>query len=197
MTVATTRFLNPQYHSETTSLAFTDGAKEGGTAMADSTLTSLPPHHPRCLGCGPDNPAGLHLAVSRDGDSVVTDVTFDARHRGAPGLAHGGAISAACDDLFGFVLYVVEEMAVTRRLTVDYLAPVPLGQPHRITAGLQRRHGRRLHLEATGTGHDGITRFTAEALFVVVDHNHFAPHGLEADVQAMFTRHQPHDRKDR
>lgn len=165
--------------------------------MPDSTLASLPPHHPRCLGCGPDNPAGLHLAVYRDGDTVVTDVTFDARHRGAPGLAHGGAISAACDDLFGFILYVVEEIAVTRTLTVDYLAPVPLGQPHRITARLQRRHGRRLHLEATGIGHDGITRFTAEALFLVVDHDHFAPHGSEADVQAMFAPHQPRHQEHR
>lgn len=163
--------------------------------MADPMPISLPPHHPQCLGCGPDNPAGLHLDVQRDGDTVVTDITFDPRHRGAPGLAHGGAISAACDDLFGFVLYLVEEVAVTRTLTVNYLAPVPLGQPHRITARLQHRHGRRLHLEATGTGPDGLTRFTAEALFLTVDHNHFAPHGADTEVQAMFTHHQPHDRE--
>lgn len=31
---------------------------------------------------------------------MVTDVTFDAWHRGAPGLAHGGAISVARDDLW-------------------------------------------------------------------------------------------------
>ncbi|EHR53555.1 acyl-coenzyme A thioesterase PaaI-like protein [Saccharomonospora amisosensis] len=160
--------------------------------MADPSLISLPPHHPQCLGCGPDNPAGLHLEVYRDGDSVATDVAFDARHRGAPGLAHGGAISAACDDLFGFVLYLVQEIAVTRTLTVNYLAPVPLGQPHRITARLQRRQGRRLHLEATGTGHDGVTRFIAEALFLVVDREHFTPHGADADVLAMFNRPPEH-----
>lgn len=159
--------------------------------MPDSPHSSLPPHHPQCLGCGPDNPAGLQLAVYRDGDTVVTDVAFDARHRGAPDLAHGGAISAACDDLFGFVLYLVDEIAVTRRLTVDYLAPVPLGQPQRITAGLQRRHGRRLHLDATGVGEDGTTRFTAQALFLIVDRAHFAQHGPEDDVQAMFAHHPP------
>lgn len=158
--------------------------------MTDSTAASLPPHHPQCLGCGPENPAGLRLVVYRDGDAVFTDIAFDARHRGAPGLAHGGAISAACDDLFGFVLYVVEGIAVTRTLTVDYLAPVPLGQPHRITARLHRRDGRRLHLDATGIGADGVTRFTAQAVFIVVDTDHFAQHGDELDVRAMFT-HRP------
>ncbi|UUV28619.1 PaaI family thioesterase [Amycolatopsis roodepoortensis] len=157
--------------------------------MADSGVASLPPHHPQCLGCGPDNPAGLHLSVYRDGDEVFTDLAFDARHRGAPGLAHGGAISAACDDLFGFVLYVVEEIAVTRTLTVEYRAPVPLGQRHRITARLHHRDGRRLHLEATGVGEDGVTRFTAQALFIVVDIDHFSDHGTELDVHAMFTQH--------
>lgn len=156
--------------------------------MPDSTLAALPPHHEQCLGCGPENPAGLHLAVYRDGDEVFTDVAFDARHRGAPGLAHGGAISAACDDLFGFVLYVIEQIAVTRTLSVDYLAPVPLGQSHRITARLHHRDGRRLHLEATGVGEDGVTRFTAQALFIVVDLNHFTHHGTEREIHAMFTQ---------
>ncbi|WP_255375744.1 PaaI family thioesterase [Saccharomonospora sp. CUA-673] len=135
------------------------------------------------------------MAVYRDGDAVFTDITFDTRHRGAPGLAHGGAISMACDDLFGFVLYLVQEIAVTRTLTVDYLAPVPLDQPHRITARLQHQQGRQLHLEATGTGHDRITRFTATALFLIVDHDHFAAHSRDTDLQTMLTQHQPHDHK--
>lgn len=158
-------------------------------AVTDSTAASLPPHHPGCLGCGPENPAGLGLVVYRDGDAVFTDIAFDARHRGAPGLAHGGAISAACDDLFGFVLYVVDEIAVTRTLTVDYLAPVPLDQPHRITARLHHRDRRRLHLDATGAGEDGVTRFTARAVFIVVDPAHFTQHGTDHEVRALFTHH--------
>ena len=68
---------------------------------------ALPPHSSQCMGCGPDNPAGLAMQVRREGDEVVCEQTFDHRQVGAPGLAHGGAVAAACDDLFGFVLYLV------------------------------------------------------------------------------------------
>ncbi|MHA6794325.1 PaaI family thioesterase [Pseudonocardia bannensis] len=116
----------------------------------------------------------------RAGDAVVTDVTFDERHIGAPGLTHGGAVAAACDDLFGFVLYVVGEPAVTRSLQVDYLAPVPLHQTHRITARLDSRDGRKLHMIAEGAAPDGPIRFTARATFVVVQLAHFERYGAMA-----------------
>ena len=32
---------------------------------------SIPPHHDRCLGCGPENPHGFHLTVFADGDKVI------------------------------------------------------------------------------------------------------------------------------
>ena len=56
----------------------------------------LPAHTPVCMGCGPDNPHGLQLTAYSDGPEVFADVTFGERHIGAPGLAHGGAIAAAC-----------------------------------------------------------------------------------------------------
>ena len=70
------------------------------------------------MGCGPDNPHGLHVEVYRSADSVYADVTFDERHIGAPGLAHGGAVAAACDDVLGFTLWIAGTPAVTRSLTV-------------------------------------------------------------------------------
>lgn len=66
----------------------------------------LPAHTPTCMGCGPQNPHGLQLVAYRSGDTVYADVTFDERHIGAPGLAHGGAIAAACDDVLGFALWI-------------------------------------------------------------------------------------------
>ncbi len=129
------------------------------------------------MGCGPDNPHGLQLVVYRDGDTVYGDVTFDERHIGAPGLAHGGAVAAACDDVLGFTLWIALTPAVTRSLTVEYLRPVPLHQPHRIAAHITAREGRALHVTGTGTGIDGVTRFTASAVFITVSADHFAAHG--------------------
>ena len=134
----------------------------------------LPAHHPECLGCGPDNAHGHHLQVRRAGERVVSEHVFDARHVGAPGIAHGGAVATVVDDLFGFVLYLVGEPAVTRHLEVDYHAPVLLQRRYVLEARLERREGRKLFVEATGTDDAGNTAFTAKALFVVVPLQHFA-----------------------
>ena len=50
---------------------------------------------------------------------MVAEVAFEDRHVGAPGIAHGGAVATVFDDLFGFLLYAVAELAVTRSLQVD------------------------------------------------------------------------------
>lgn len=141
----------------------------------------LPSHTTTCMGCGPENPHGLQLVVHRSGDAVYTDVTFDERHIGAPGLAHGGAVAAACDDVLAFTLWIAGTPAVTRTLTVEYLRPVPLHQPHRITAHITSREGRALHVTAMGTGEGGVARFTASGVFVVVSPEHFAAHGDVSD----------------
>lgn len=129
------------------------------------------------MGCGPDNPHGLHLVVYRSADTIYSDVTFDERHIGAPGLAHGGAVAAACDDVLGFTLWIAGTPAVTRSLTMEYLLPVPLHQPHRIAAHITAREGRALYVTGTGTDLDGVTRFTANAVFIAVSTEHFAAHG--------------------
>jgi len=134
---------------------------------------AFPPHHPGCLGCGPDNPYGYHLQAWRDGERVRARQVFDERHVGAPGIAHGGAVATVVDDLLGFVLYLVGEPAVTRHLEVDYLAPVLLGVPYLLQAWLARRDGRKLFLQLTGTDEQARRAVDARAVFVVVGLEHF------------------------
>ena len=172
------------------------GAGVGPTARGSRMTTSsngaapvaLPPHTPTCMGCGPDNPNGLHMKVFRSGQQVYADVAFDERHIGAPGLAHGGAIAAACDDVLGFTLWIATTPAVTRNLAIGYLLPVPLHQPHRITASIVNRDGRALHVAATGTGDDGVVRFIATAMFIAVSVEHFAAHGDLGEFGEMLER---------
>lgn len=133
----------------------------------------LPPHHDQCLGCGPGNPHGHHLQVRRSGDAVVADHTFDIRHVGAPGIAHGGAVATAIDDLYGFLLYLVGTPAVTRQLTVDYRAPVLIGAPYRLEAHVQSHEGRKLFLTASITAAGGSVLATSTAVFVTVGVDHF------------------------
>ena len=134
----------------------------------------LPPHHEQCLGCGPDNPHGHHLQVRRHEDSVVAVHTFDDRHVGAPGIAHGGAVATVIDDLLGFLLYRVGQPAVTRSLTIDYLAPVLLNVPYELQAHITGTEGRKLFVQAAVAGPDRRDAAHAKALFLIVDPDHFS-----------------------
>lgn len=137
----------------------------------------IPPHHDNCLGCGPENGAGLQMAMrSRDND-VVADLVLDRRHEGAPGLAHGGAIATALDDLFGGVLVLVQTPAVTASLNVEYRRPVPLGAPLQLAARCVETEGRRLKMR--GEIHLGAQLLAeATAVFVRVDVAHFEQAGM-------------------
>ena len=134
----------------------------------------LPPHAPRCLGCGPENPHGLQLSTYVDGDGVRARLVVDERHQGAPGISHGGAVAVAFDDLLGALLFLLEEPAVTRELTVEYLRPVLLGRSYDLTGRVERREGRKFWTagQATDT-EDGAVVARSRALFLVVGLEHF------------------------
>ena len=134
----------------------------------------LPEHHDQCLGCGTGNPHGHRLRVIRQGDGVQAWHTFDNRHVGAPGIVHGGAVATVLDDLYGFLLYLVGEPAVTRQLTVDYLAPVLIGTTYRLDAAVTQREGRKLFVAASVSAVEGRSVATSTAVFVTVGADHFA-----------------------
>ena len=77
---------------------------------------------------------------------------------------------------FYLALAAISLITVAANLLANRL-PVPLHQPHRITAHITAQDGRALHVAATGTGDDGVLRFTATARFIAVSVEHFAAHG--------------------
>lgn len=129
----------------------------------------------RCSGGGSDTPHGIGLRVTVGGEpyAVLSNHVFDQRHRGAPGVSHGGAVAAAIDDLFGFVLVRVLTPAVTRDLSVRYRLPVRLDVPTRLQARLVERVSRELHIEATAS-QDDVVVVSATAVFVEVDLEHLS-----------------------
>lgn len=140
--------------------------------------TALPSHHAQCLGCGQENPHGHQLVVRREGDLAVTaEHRFDERHVGAPGIAHGGAVATVLDDLYGFLLYSIGDLAVTRELQVEYLRPVRLNRDYRLRATVDARVGRGIQMSATLETPEGRVTATSRALFVAVGVEHFKAHG--------------------
>lgn len=143
---------------------------------------AMPSHTPSCMVCGQVNPDSWHLTAFRRGEEVECAFTFDQRHEGGPGLAHGGAVAAVCDDVLGHVLTLLGQPAVTRRLEVDYLKPVLLGEEHTLVGRVESVEGRKIWLTLEALALDGQPRFTARGLFIRVGLEHFLA-GLSAEEQ--------------
>ncbi|HWH32927.1 MAG TPA: PaaI family thioesterase [Egibacteraceae bacterium] len=138
-----------------------------GEPFQDGEL--LPFHLPECYGCGPENESGLHLSVRAAPENAVAgEYTFTRRLGGAPGVAHGGAVAALLDDLFGFVLVRILVPAVTRDLQVRYRRPVHLHTPCALSARLVGREGREVHM-AGELRQEGQVKAAAEAVFVELE----------------------------
>ena len=133
----------------------------------------LPPHHPHCLGCGPENPASVGLKMERDGERVRGSVTLDDRHQGAPGYAHGGAVTTILDDALGMLLFVLRRPAVTARIEVDFRRPAYLSHPFEVEAWVHEIDGRKLWMLAE-LRDAGELIAAARSLFLEVDPKHFA-----------------------
>lgn len=96
-------------------------------------------------------------------------------HQGAPGLAHGGVISAAVDEGMGYLLWLVGSPAVTANLQVDFRRPVPVGSRLELDGRVDRVRGRKIWASMEGRV-DGEVAVEARALYLKVDLEHFLPH---------------------
>lgn len=121
---------------------------------------------------GRTNPMGIGVQVVRRGDTAVATTTLGPAFEGAPGRANGGAVGAILDETMGYLLPIIGEMAYTANMSIDYIAPAPLGIEATFTARLRDRADRKLWIEAVGESSEGVF-VRAEALFLTVDLSRF------------------------
>ena len=108
----------------------------------------MPPQHdPACFGCG-DNPIGFQLAQpeTEGADRYETTFSFDERHQGGPGLAHGGLVAALVDEACGLVATWYRFPVVTGRIFLRYRRPVPINHPLSVRAFIEEERGRRVYV---------------------------------------------------
>ena len=79
----------------------------------------------------------LELQIDWDAGEAVVHLEVPGAVQAAPAIAHGGFLAALADHVMGFVAAQQDgRPAVTRQMTVDYLAPTPtLGGDHHPGAG--------------------------------------------------------------
>jgi acyl-coenzyme A thioesterase PaaI-like protein len=146
----------------------------------------IPCHYSRCFVCGTEAEAGLGLTVvAGEGLRLTGQFTVTEQHQGAPGLAHGGLLTAAFDDALGSLNWLLTAPAVTGRLETDFRRPVPVGSTLHITAEVVGVKGRKVFTRAVGRldAPDGPVAVTASALFIQVPLEHFTTHGRVEDVE--------------
>jgi acyl-coenzyme A thioesterase PaaI-like protein len=125
---------------------------------------------------GRSSPWGLDLEVHRHGGEIVGLLTLHAAHEAAPGRAHGGIVAGLFDDVFGFVLGVLQQPAFTGELTVRYVRPTPLHRPLACRGRLVERSGRKIWIEGELVDvESGEELARGRAVFIAVDQAAMVP----------------------
>ena len=146
---------------------------------AAEKLTQDPRHHtaPRpwkrdyCFGCGPANPVGLRLnfELSSGGDSYVAEFKLGTQFGGPPGHAHGGIIATILDEAMNKANKLQRRVALTRRIEVEYLRPIPLGRPLVAEGRIGSVRGRASYNRAEIRNREGAVLARSRGKFLVVD----------------------------
>ena len=147
---------------------------------------AIPSHYRWCFSCGVDHPTGLQMRITAgEGLTVFGEFNVTEHHQGAPGLAHGGLLTSAVDEILGSLNWLLDGPAVTGRLECDFRRPVPVGSVLFIDAEIIGVKGRKVFTRAIGRlgGPEGPIAITAAALFVQVPLQHFVDHGTPEQVE--------------
>jgi len=95
-----------------------------------------------CFGCSPNNPDGLRMAFSEEGEDVLCSWEPRPQFIGYGGIVHGGIQATLHDEIASWVVFVKMKTAgFTQRLELDYRSPV------RIEAGNLSLRSRLDHVE--------------------------------------------------
>ncbi len=128
-----------------------------------------PPNH--CFGCGEKNLQGMHLKFSYDGAHrrILSKFRLSRRYSGPPGYCHGGIIATILDEVMAKLNRPRQVTAVTSRMSIAYLKPVPLQQPLRAEAWETRATGRRHFRSAEIRNEQGTVLARATGTFIAID----------------------------
>ncbi|HXP48031.1 MAG TPA: PaaI family thioesterase [Terriglobales bacterium] len=145
-------------------------------------------HRNFCFACGKDNPHGMHLKffLDDDGRHFVCRFRLSDRFWGPPKHAHGGIIATILDEAMGKVNKLRHVIAVTSKMTVEYLKPVPLGKPL-VAVGWEKSVRGRRHINlAEVRNQAGEVLARSQGTFIAIDpHRMFGKYLTKAQQAAL------------
>jgi uncharacterized protein (TIGR00369 family) len=108
-----------------------------------------------CFGCGRNNPIGLKLKFTRDGDTLRTEFTPEKTHQGWPGLLHGGILGCLLDEVMSNIAYATGNTCLTASINIRLRQPVRVEVPLVITARITRQRKKLIETEGRVFLQDG------------------------------------------
>lgn len=121
-----------------------------------------------CFVCGEENPSGLKLKFSWEGDRYRTEFIPGAEHQSYTGLMHGGLTSTILDEVMGKLIFNRGINAVTARLEVRFHRPVALGEKVVFFGEMVADKGKLIETRAQAETADGTRLASAKAVFMRV-----------------------------
>ena len=110
-----------------------------------------------CFACGKDNPIGLQITYTVDGDSCSAEFTPNENHLSWENTVHGGIIYSALDDVTGNIPYQNGLVAHTARCEIRYREPLRAGQTVLLRGWTEKTKGRLMVLRGEARRKDDNT----------------------------------------
>ena len=122
-----------------------------------------------CFACGKDNPYGLHMDFTDEGEDYVCHWQPQPHHQGWHRILHGGLVSTLLDEVMTWRLVSRGIHAVTAEMTLRLKAPTPLDQELTIRARVVAQRRRVYEVAGEIVLPDGTVTATAEGKFMAVE----------------------------
>lgn len=149
--------------------------------MISAAITPTPAEvgHRLCASCLSNGACRLGLrCLGLDAQDVVQfDIICSASFEGGPNVAHGGWTAATLDEMLGTVGMMHQTLTVTKSLSVDFLKPVPIGQPLKGRSWNDHKEGHRWHnVGEISLAATGVVLGRATGVFSARKPDHFQKH---------------------
>ncbi len=136
-------------------------------------LKPNPTNH--CFACGGANARGMQLAFDQDDSSqrIRGEFSISEEYQGGSGFVHGGIIALLLDEVMAKVSRFHKDHAVTAALDVEYVKPVPVGQPLVVEGWEVERNGRNIQRVGEIRSSAGLVLARGRGHFVQIDPERF------------------------
>jgi acyl-coenzyme A thioesterase PaaI-like protein len=102
-----------------------------------------------CFGCGTQNPHGLKMKFSTDGERVYSFMQVPSTLTGWDKTVHGGILSTILDEIMGWsVIYLLKKIGMTKIITVEFKKAVSAGELLTIVGCIKEKQSERSALMA-------------------------------------------------